>query len=231
MIRLPDGPVLALDSSTRGGSVALAVAGRLVAEQVLPEEQGASSTLLPAVDDVVRRAGLAPGELTAVVAGGGPGSFAGLRVAAATAKGMVRALEVPLFVYSGLLGAAAARRESGRPVCAMFDARNREVYAGCWRFTGDLPETLLPIRAGGLDEITAEVGGVDPLFTGEGAWLHAAELGDGVAPREGPSIAAGLLWLARTVPGLGHVAEPALWEPEYVRASGAERIATEGRSR
>lgn len=231
MIRLPDGPVLALDSSTRGGSVALAVDGRLVAEEVLPETHGASSTLLPAVDRVVRGAGLAPGDLRAIVAGGGPGSFTGLRIAAATAKGMVRALGVPLFAYSGLLGAAAARREAGRPVCAMFDARNREVYAGCWRFSAEGFEEMMPVRAGGLDELVGELKDARPLYTGEGAWLHAGELGADVAPQDGPSLASGLLWLARVAPDAGLVAEPALWEPEYVRASGAERIAAEGRTR
>jgi tRNA threonylcarbamoyladenosine biosynthesis protein TsaB len=180
---------------------------------------------------VVRAAGLTPAALRAVVAGGGPGSFTGLRIAAATAKGMVRALEIPLFAYSGLLAAAAARRDGGRPVCAMFDARNREVYAGCWRFTADGPEELMSLRAGGLDEIVAGLGDPRPLFTGEGAWLHAAELGEDVAAQHGPSLAAGLLWLARVAPELGFVPRPALWEPEYVRASGAERIAAEGRTK
>ena len=90
-----DGPVLALDSSTPGGSVAVGVDGRVAAEVSLDPGRGASSLLLPAVDRAVREAGLAPGDLAAVVAAGGPGSFTGLRIAAATAKAVVRALEVP----------------------------------------------------------------------------------------------------------------------------------------
>jgi tRNA threonylcarbamoyladenosine biosynthesis protein TsaB len=226
----PAGPLLALDSSTSGGSVAVAVDGRIAAERVLPATAGASSLLMPAVDEAVRAAGLRPRDLAAVVAAGGPGSFTGLRIAAATAKAIVRALGVPLYAYSGLLAAAAAHRREGRPVCALFDARNREVFAGCWSFAdGGVRELLAPTIAT-VDEAVALMRGESPLFAGDGAALHAAELvgafGSGaVPPSADDSPAAGLLWLALTVPGEGLVAAPAAWEPEYLRASGAERIA------
>jgi tRNA threonylcarbamoyladenosine biosynthesis protein TsaB len=225
----PAGPVLALDSSTAGGSVAVAVEGRIAAERVLPPTAGASSLLMPAVDEAVRAAGLRPRDLAAVVAAGGPGSFTGLRIAAATAKAIVRALGVPLYAYSGLLAAAAAHRRERRAVCALFDARNREVFAGCWSFADGVHELLAPTIVT-VDEAADRLRGECPLFTGDGAALHAAELQDAfgpgsVRPLADESPAAGLLWLARTVPGLGLVPAPAAWEPEYLRASGAERIA------
>jgi tRNA threonylcarbamoyladenosine biosynthesis protein TsaB len=224
------GPVLALDSSTQGGSVAVGVDGRVAAEVSLDPGRGASSLLLPAIDRAVREAGLAPGELAAVVAAGGPGSFTGLRIAAATAKAIVRALGVPLFAYSGLLAAAATLRGAGRPVCALFDARNREVFAGCWRFAGDSVEELLAPAALRVEEVVGRVREASPVFTGEGAALYRDELeaalGAGsVLEPGGGSPAAGLLWLARAAPERGRVADPAAWEPDYLRASGAERIA------
>jgi len=224
------GPVLALDSSTRGGSVAVGVDGRVAAERVLEATVGASSLLMPAVDEAVRAAGLAPRDLAAVVVGGGPGSFTGLRIAAATAKAITRALGVPLFAYSGLMAAAAAHRRSSRPVCALFDARNREVFAGCWRFGEASADEVLGPTILKVDDVIDRVREASPLFTGDGAALHRGELeaafGAGaVAADEGESPAAALLWLARTLPERGRVAEPAAWEPEYLRASGAERIA------
>ena len=224
------GPVLALDSSTAGGSVAVAVEGRMVAERVLPSAAGASSLLMPAVDEAVRAAGLRPRDLAAVVAAGGPGSFTGLRIAAATAKAIVRALGVPLYAYSGLLAAAAAHRREGRAVCALFDARNREVFAGCWRFAEDGVQDVLAPAIMTVDEAIDRLRGEFPLFTGDGAALHANELEaafgpGGVHPAADESPAAGLLWLARAVPERGRVAAPAAWDPEYLRASGAERIA------
>jgi tRNA threonylcarbamoyladenosine biosynthesis protein TsaB len=226
----PAGPLLALDSSTAGGSVAVGIDGEVVAERVLPATAGASSLLMPAVDEAVRAAGLVPRDLAAVVAAGGPGSFTGLRIAGATAKANVRALGVPLYAYSGLLAAAAAHRRERRPVCALFDARNREVFAGCWRFEdGGVRELLAPTILT-VDEAIDRLRTESPRFAGDGAALHAAELeaafGPGaVHPPADESPAASLLWLARTVPDRGLVAAPAAWEPEYLRASGAERIA------
>jgi tRNA threonylcarbamoyladenosine biosynthesis protein TsaB len=238
-----DGPVLALDSSTGGGSVALGTRERVAGEIVLEDGRSSSSTLLPAVDRLLREAKLAPGDLAAVVAGGGPGSFTGLRIAAATAKGIVRALDLPLFAYSGLLAAAALHRGMGRPVCALFDARNREVFAGCWRFGAGSADAANSVdESGSVDEVLAlealsvetlieRLSGTDrPLFTGDGAEMYRGEIeaafgADSIAPPAGTSLAAGLLWLARTVPSLGRVDDAAAWEPDYLRASGAERIA------
>lgn len=224
------GPVLALDSSTRGGSVAVGVGGRVVARRVLEPSAGASSLLMPAVDQAVRDAGLSPRDLAAVAVGGGPGSFTGLRIAAATAKALSRALGIPLFAWSGLLATAATLRHAGEPVCALFDARNREVFAGCWRFTGAGAEELLAPSILSLESAVERLQSHHPVFTGDGAAAYHRELADAlgaasVVPHGNGPAAAGLVWLASTVPDTGRVADPAAWEPEYLRASGAERIA------
>lgn len=226
----PDGLMLALDSSTAMGSVAVGEGDRLLAEATLGVAGGASATLLPAVDAALRAAGLTPGDLRAVVVAGGPGSFTGVRIAAATAKGIVHARGIPLYRYSGLLAAAAAFAPAARPICAMFDARRRDVYAACYDFReGGVTEIFAPeaLTLDALIERVRGIGGV--LCTGDGATAHAAELAQAAAdvvpgvlaaPR-----AAALLWLARTVPALGLIADAQAWEPEYLRASGAERIA------
>ncbi|HEY0026027.1 MAG TPA: tRNA (adenosine(37)-N6)-threonylcarbamoyltransferase complex dimerization subunit type 1 TsaB [Longimicrobium sp.] len=230
MSGLPRGPLLALDSSGRSAYVAVEVDGRVVAEEIVSAQANASSALLPAVDRAVAAAGLRPADVAAVVCGGGPGSFTGLRIAAATAKGIVRALGVPLYAYSGLMAAAAAHRVDERPVCALFDARNREVYAGCWSFGDDsVREELLAVAALGIDELVQRLRGVPVRFVGDGAALHrdalVAEFGGDAVDVEDRSLARGLLWLARAAPEAGRVADAAAWEPEYVRAAGVERIA------
>ncbi|MDB4949637.1 MAG: tRNA N6-adenosine(37)-N6-threonylcarbamoyltransferase complex dimerization subunit TsaB, partial [Gemmatimonadetes bacterium] len=182
-----DGPVLALDSSAGVGSVAVGDGDRLLGEAVLNVGPGASSALLPAIDAVLRTAGLAPADLRGVVVAGGPGSFTGLRIAAATAKGLVAALGVPMFAYSGLLAAAAGHWGAGRPVCALFDARRRDVYLACYRFPTSPPgeggapedalEEMVAPTAMTVDEVVARFRGqVPPLFTGEAAAIHGAEL-------------------------------------------------------
>ena len=222
------GAVLAIDSSTRAAYVAVEVEGRLAAGETVTARANASSALLPAIDRAVRAAGVPPAEVGSVVVGGGPGSFTGLRIAAATAKGIVRALGVPLYAYSGLLAAAAAHREGGGPVCALFDARNREVFAGCWRFGHGVGE-VLGVGPAGIDEVVERLRGEPVRLVGEGALLHRALLaeafGAAAVVEEERSPAEGLLWLARTVPELGRVGNAAAWEPDYVRAAGVERIA------
>lgn len=232
MSAAPGGPVLALDTSTAIGSVAVGEGDRLLAEVVLNVGAGHSSALLPAVDRALRSAGYAPADLRAVVVAGGPGSFTGVRIGAATAKGMVHALGIPLYAYSGLLAAAGGCWAAERPVCALFDARRRDVYAACYRFADGVEEVLAP-EALALEALLDRFRrGEPPLFTGEAAVLHREdierELGARVAPPHLSLPRASVLLAAlRAAPEMGRVEDPAHWEPEYVRASGAERIAAE----
>lgn len=231
-------PLLAVESSTATGSVAVGGADGVAAEMTLEVGGSHSSALLPAIDHVVRAAGLVPRDLGGVVVGAGPGSFTGVRIAAATAKGIVAALDVPLLAYSSLL-AAAASAWAARRVWVLFDARRRDTYAACYDFAGDggaaIAERIAP-AAVSLDELIGRVrgerhaGDESPVFVGDAATRHAAELerelGARVLPPHlGVPRASALLWLAARAPERGHVSYPAGWEPEYLRAPGAERIA------
>lgn len=226
------GPILALDSSTGIGSVAVGDATGVFAEVIRNVGPGHSSALLPAAEEVLESARLRPADLAAVVVGEGPGSFTGLRIAGATAKGMLQALRVPLYGYSGLLATAAAAWSAAGPVCALFDARRRDVFAACYRFGpgGGVTVEMEP-AAMALDAVIARYrGGELPLFVGEGALRHAEELERELGVRVGPAHlalprASALVWLAATLPEMGRVEDPSAWEPEYLRASGAERIA------
>ncbi|HEX6925987.1 MAG TPA: tRNA (adenosine(37)-N6)-threonylcarbamoyltransferase complex dimerization subunit type 1 TsaB [Longimicrobiaceae bacterium] len=225
-------PILALDSSTAVGSVAVGGEEGVYAEVIQSVAGSHSASLLPAVEQVMRSAGLRPRDLAAVVVGEGPGSFTGLRIAGATAKGMLRGLDIPLYAYSGLLATAASAWSHEGPVWALFDARRRDVFAACYRFAQGV-QVLMPPEAISLDLLLERARGGDgavPLFVGEGASLHREELERETGGRVGPAHlaqprAAALLWLAVTVPEMGRVEDPARWEPEYLRASGAERIA------
>lgn len=226
----PTGLLLAMDSSTGTGSAAVGTADGVLAEVVLGVGPGHSSSLLPAVDQALRAAGARPRDLGAVVVGGGPGSFTGLRIAAAMAKGMVQALGVPLLAYSGLAAAAAAGWGSAGSVCALFDARKRDVFAACYRFRAEVEVPLEPVALS-LDELIPRLREASPgLLVGDGAWIHRAELerelGARVMPPHlGMPRASALLWLAFHAPALASAADAATWEPDYLRAAGAERIA------
>jgi tRNA threonylcarbamoyladenosine biosynthesis protein TsaB len=224
-----DGPVLALETATRLGSAAVGRAGRVLAEVTLGVTVRHSEALLPAVRFVLEQARLVPADLTAIVVGGGPGSFTGVRIAGATAKGLVQALGVPLFAYSSLAGLAAGAGRIGRPVCALIEAHGTEVFAACYRFPpGGGLDCLLEPSVLEIDGLAERLSGQAPVWTGSAAHRFAALLsrhgeiaGEPLAvPR-----AASLLWLAMTARAAGRVADPARWTPDYVRAPGVTRPA------
>ncbi len=222
--------LLAIDSSTAVGSAAVGADGAAIAEAVFDLGTGHSAALLPAIDWAMRTAGVARTELSGIVVAGGPGSFTGLRIGAATAKGITHALEVPLQAYSSLL-VAAATAGSGPRVYAMFDARRGDVYAACYRIDDGGAETLVAPHAAPLDEVLAGVPAGEPaLFTGDAALLYRARIeretaGRVVPARHAMPRASALIWLAHVVPERGRVDDAAVWEPDYIRAAGAERIA------
>jgi tRNA threonylcarbamoyladenosine biosynthesis protein TsaB len=221
---------LAIEAATAAGGVALADGERLLSEVLLAEGGRHAEALLPAVGFLLERAGAAPRDIGTVVVGAGPGSFTGVRIAAATARGLVRGLGVPLFAYPSLevLARSAGRRD--RTVCGLFDARRGEVYAGAWRFPENgPPRVVLEPVAATVETVLARLAGTDPLYVGSGALAYAERIlaSGGVV---GPAMlavprASALLELLWLDPAAGRVADPAAWEPAYLRPPGAERIA------
>jgi tRNA threonylcarbamoyladenosine biosynthesis protein TsaB len=219
--------LLALDTSTTTGSVAVGSGSAAVEVRLAPPIRHAEA-LLPAIDHAVALAGVAKRSLGGIVVGGGPGSFTGLRIAAATAKALAHSLGVPLFAASGLLAQAAAVADVNAPVCALFDARRGEVYAACYRFAATAaPSVLLEPWVGDVLEVVDRLRAHAPLYVGEGASRNAErieEAGGRLAGLRDPyPSAAALLALVAAAPELYHVADPAAWQPLYVRASSAER--------
>lgn len=217
--------LLAIETSTGAGSVAVGDGAELRAEVVLGVQSRHAASVVPAVDFALKVAGVARSDLAGVVVGGGPGSFTGVRVGGATAKGLVRALGVPLYAYSGLLALAASVAADG-PVCALFDARRQEVYGACYR-VGDDVDALLEPTVAPLETVLEAVAGAAPLYAGDGA-LRYRDVIEGRGGRVAPPHlavprAAALLWLASRWPDEGRVKHPGPWEPAYLRAPGATR--------
>jgi tRNA threonylcarbamoyladenosine biosynthesis protein TsaB len=219
--------LLALDTSTPVGSVALARGEDVIARAELTRQAAHASGLIPAVDEVLAAAGVHRSRLDGIVVGEGPGSFTGVRVAAATAKGLAAALECHLWAVSSLAGAAlAAEHAAIRYV--LFDARAERVYGACYGVGSALVETLVPPHAAELRELLADDVPAGALFFGDGAAKHRALIEgagfDVARDADRAPLADGLIrWLVRH-PGEAPVVDLASWEPEYVRVSGAERL-------
>ena len=119
---------LALDTSTRIGAIGLGEAGDVLVESALEVRATHSEAVLPEIRRLMEVAGRGLDDLEAVVVGSGPGSFTGVRIAAAFAKGICHARSIPLYAYS-TLAAIAVPAAGARPVCATIDARRGQVYA------------------------------------------------------------------------------------------------------
>lgn len=218
---------LALDTSTPLGSVAIADGPDLLAERELPVRVERSATVLPEIERLLREAGGGPTDVEAVVVGAGPGSFTGVRIAASLAKGLSFGRSVPLFAYSSLLAEAAATELEGG-VCALFDARRGQVYAAAYRRVVPAEPELAP-AALALHELLDLLDAPRWTFAGDGALRHREAIrhrGGRVPPDSSATPrATALLRLADRWPEGGRVEDPAGWEPEYVRRSGALRAA------
>jgi tRNA threonylcarbamoyladenosine biosynthesis protein TsaB len=140
--------ILGLDTSTLTASAAVLIDDAVAASDAVDTGGGAASeTLMPLVARVLERAGLAPRELDAVAVGAGPGSFTGLRIGMATAKGIAFAAGIPLWAVSSLaaLALGAVRRGATGVILPVLDARRGELYAGYYRddLTPLAPEAVL----------------------------------------------------------------------------------------
>ena len=225
--------VLAIDCSGPTGSVAVGKSGRVSVEVALSVRGSLSTALMPAVDFAMKSAGCTVSDLARVVVGAGPGSFTGLRVAAAAAKGIVHALEIPLMAHSSLMATAAPFAGNAGPIGVLFDARGRDVFAACYDFGEGEVRTLMDPAALPLEDALGRFAASEvTLIAGQGTTRHDQEILDTLSASIVPNAfatprAGALLWLGEEFPETGVSASTAEWEPDYLRASGAERIAAE----
>lgn len=238
--------LLALDTSTGVGSVGLARDGEVVAYRLLLQEREHASGLVPQISAVIEDARVDRTEIDGVLVGSGPGSFTGLRVAAATARGLAKGLDVPLWHYSSLAAAAASYgapisgappeiSETGPPALdgeaadwpryVLFDARSDRVYGACYRFLPDRMETLVEPGAATISDILESELPEPVLFCGEGAARHADSIeAAGLRVMGFPAglpTPHGLLRVHALHPGAPPAGPGSRWEPAYLKGSSA----------
>ena len=219
----PTGPVVGIETSGRLGSVALAVQGAVVGRRLLPEPSRHSAGLIPAVEEVLAEQALGPLDLAGVAVGAGPGSFTGVKVAAAAAKGLACSLEVPLYAASSLRAAAVAGA-GANPLpgndseirYVLLDAKGGRVYGGCYLVGAGGPDEAIAPHGGTILDV---INGRPPratVFMGDGAVSHAALIrAAGYAVRPPPAGVPGAAAVLRCCDWAA-VDAPS-WEPEYVR--------------
>ena len=222
--------ILAVETATLAGSVALLDGDRIVGESLLDVALTHSERLMAMVDRLLADCGWDAARLEGLAVSIGPGSFTGLRVGVATVKGLALALEIPIAAVPTLDGLAANLPFAAAPVCPLLDARKNEVYLSLYEWGGAEMErrwdylALAPRAA--AERLTGPV-----IVVGDGVasclpFLDRLGAGLGVAPpsHSRPFAAViGRLGLGRLRDGLAVPAESLA--PLYVRPSEAELAA------
>ena len=149
--------LLAIESSGLVASVAIMSEDKLIGEYTTNFKKTHSQTLLPMLDEVVRMTGISLDDVDAIAVSGGPGSFTGLRIGAATAKGLGLALDKPLIHVPTVDALAYNLFGTNQVICPIMDARRQQVYTGLYTFEGDAFKVLCQQKAVGIEEIVQEI--------------------------------------------------------------------------
>lgn len=223
--------ILALESSAVACSVALCEDERLIAQSFQNNGLTHSRTLMPLCEDLLKNSGLALNDVDIIAVAAGPGSFTGLRIGVATAKGLAWPGNKPCAGVSTLEAMAWTVAHMDGEICAAMDARRSQVYNA--RFNGGDGELIriTPDRAVALDILAMELNGTKKtqIIVGDGASLcynYLQELG--IPARLAPEhlrqqTAWGVARAALMQAKLGELTDAAGLIPSYHRLSQAER--------
>jgi tRNA threonylcarbamoyladenosine biosynthesis protein TsaB len=228
--------ILGLDSSGLVASVAIVEDDVLLAEYTTNYKKTHSQTLLPMLDEIRNMTELDLQTIDAIAIASGPGSFTGLRIGSATAKGLGLALKKPLVEVPTLEGLAWNLCGVSSLVCPIMDARRGQVYTGVYAFeaqgTAFACKHVIEQNAMDIAELIEKLNelGREVIFLGDGVPVYAAQI-EALAkvPYRFASAAnnrqraASVASLGAVYYAQGKIVDAAAHEPEYLRKSQAER--------
>ncbi len=224
--------LLALDSSGLVASVAVVEDDNLIGEYTVNYKKTHSQTLLPMLDTVAKMIDLDLQTIDAIAIAKGPGSFTGLRIGSATAKGLGLALEKPLIEVPTVDGLAYNLWGASDMVCPLMDARRNQTYTGLYEFVNGDMRVIEPQCAVDISQIVEKINelGRAVIFLGDGVPVFRAYLEEHVkvpyafAPAHLNKQRAGAVAaLALTYAGEGQMVSAQAHQPDYLRLSQAER--------
>jgi tRNA threonylcarbamoyladenosine biosynthesis protein TsaB len=243
---------LAFDTSTEVGSVCICQDRKILNSSIFSGQGRHSADLLSKIQEVIDKEELTIADIQGVIVGEGPGSFTGVRVAAATAKGLCYSLGVPLWAVSSLRASAVSIDMSSEismhvnpekqvapsdsrlmidhssPKCVLFDARGNRVYAACYRSKGPgITETILAPHSTTIESILLACE-VSTIFGGDGAHRHFDQICEAgfqvITHPTGRPTAQALCEIVIDSGNKFRVEHIPAWEPKYLRVSSAERL-------
>ena len=228
--------ILALDSSGLVASVAVLENENCIAEYTINYKKTHSQTLLPMLDEVSRMIELDLNSIDAIAVAAGPGSFTGLRIGSATAKGLGQALNKPLIGIPTVDGLAFNLYGTDKLICPLMDARRNQTYTGLYEFVRKEEHYELTALkeqcAVALEDVINCINemGREVIFLGDGVPVFRAQLEEKIEvpfsfapPSCNRQRAAAIGSLAFSYAKTGKMATAASHVPDYLRLSQAER--------
>ncbi|MBM3335763.1 tRNA (adenosine(37)-N6)-threonylcarbamoyltransferase complex dimerization subunit type 1 TsaB, partial [Candidatus Sumerlaeota bacterium] len=233
--------VLGIETATFCGGVAILADDRLIASLTLDSPTTHSTRLLGAITTVMAEAKIDASQLTGIAVSIGPGSFTGVRIGLAVAKGLALALNIPIVGVSTLEGLAVRAGRDSRLICPVVDARRKETFVAAyrWKRSDELPRLVIAPAVMAIEEFlqrspfnikrsALSIQRSHFLFLGDGALRYRdriqALLGEraAFAPSHHmlPS-ADEIAWLGLRRLARGSYDDPAQLEPVYIRPSDA----------
>jgi len=223
--------ILAFETSAKAASVALLEEGLLLGESYQNTGMTHSQTLMVMAQDLLKQCGLDVGAVDAVAVAAGPGSFTGVRIGVAAAKGFAWGGEKPCVGVSTLEAMAFSLGAYQGYVCPVMDARRNQVYNALFYVNQGELERVSEDRAIALRDLGEELKTLDgPIFlVGDGSVLTHKTLGGQISALVLPpehkrhQRAVGVALAAQRKLAAGEEADGALLQPNYLRLSQAER--------
>ena len=228
--------ILALDSSGLVASVAVVEDDNLLAEYTVNYKKTHSQTLLPMLNEIAGMIELDLTAIDAIAVAAGPGSFTGLRIGSATAKGLGQALDKPLISVPTVDAMAYNLYGTDKLVCPIMDARRNQVYTGVYKFTPkEDGYQLVPVKeqmAVSVQELTEMLDeiGEEVIFLGDGVPVYRSVIDQQMKTAHSYAPAHLNKQRASAVACLGEIyfkegktEEAKDHQPDYLRLSQAER--------
>ena len=223
--------ILAFETSAKAASVALYDGQKLLAEAYQNTGMTHSQTLMVMAEDALKQCGKTARDVTAVAVAEGPGSFTGVRIGAAAAKGFAWGRQIPCYGISTLEAMAESLGIYQGYVCPVMDARRAQVYNALFYVNCGKASRVTQDRAIALSELSAELKNLsEPVFlVGDGSNLCyntlLEEVPNLVLPPEHRmhQRAVGVALIAARQAAEGLAPDGAALMPNYLRLSQAER--------
>ena len=223
--------ILAFETSAKAASVALTENGKLLGESYQNTGMTHSQTLMVMAEDLLKQCGKTVQDLTAVAVAEGPGSFTGVRIGVAAAKGLSWGAELPCYGVSTLEAMALSLGAYQGYVCPCMDARRSQVYNALFYVNRGVLERIAPDRAIALADLAEELKKCEEsvFLVGDGANLCYNTLSKTVPALVLPpehrmhQRASGVALVAAKQIAAGESGDANALTPNYLRLSQAER--------